>query len=425
MVDKVNIIQLKHVRVKDNRVDIYFSVEGKIQKYFHKSHHLFFEYNYNVSDIPISILTIPFVANIAPLAWITDSKLIVSELDQTFFECLNKVKQGYSNMFPKAKFKGDIQVGKVVNNTYKSEIAAVQLFSGGLDALATYIGIRELNPILITEYGWHENLILQKEEWEADKTHVVQFAKDQSLQHCFVDSNYGNFIFAQKIDSDFLRILGDSWWHGLHHSLAIISAAIPISFKLKAECIYIASSFFRGYAAKCASDPTIDNEIKFASGKVFHHGYEMNRQEKVKVVVDYAGLRNKYTKLRVCFKNQENCSKCEKCLRTIIGIIAEGEDPNKFGFNTAKNMSNDLIEFLSENVKFFNDSKIMQWELAKERMKLNQNNLLDKSFIEWFLKYNFKVEKRKALIKYRVTKFFPIIRRKIKQKLVSLVLPNN
>lgn len=423
--DELNIIQLKHVEVKGNRVDVYFSVKGKIQKYFHKSHHLFFEYSYNVSEIPISILVIPFVANIAPLVWITDSKLIVSELDQTFLESLIKVKQGYSNMFPKAKFRGDIQVGRVVNNTYESEIAAVQLFSGGLDALATYIGVRELNPILVTEYGWHESLILHKEDWEYDKKHVKHFAKDQSLQHCFVDSNYGTFILAQKIDSDFLKILGDSWWHGLHHSLAFISAAIPISYKLKAECIYIASSFFRGYDAKCASDPTIDNEIKFASGKVFHHGYEMNRQEKVKLVVDYANTRNEYTKLRVCFKNKENCSKCEKCLRTIIGIIAEGEDPNKFGFNTPREMSNDLIEFLSDNVKFFNDSKIMQWELAKERMKLNQNILLDKSFLDWFLKYNFKVEKRNALIKYRVTKFIPILRRRIRQKLISLVLSNH
>ena len=66
-------------------------------------------------------------------------------------------------------------------------------------------------------------------------------------------------------------------------------------------------------------DPTVDNEIRFASGKVFHDGYELNRQDKVKVVVDHYSEIKELVNIRVCFKNDENCCKCEKCLRTITG----------------------------------------------------------------------------------------------------------
>lgn len=45
---------------------------------------MFLEYNYDVSDIPLSILAIPFVANVVPLVWITNSTIVINELDKSF-----------------------------------------------------------------------------------------------------------------------------------------------------------------------------------------------------------------------------------------------------------------------------------------------------------------------------------------------------
>lgn len=406
-------IILENILVKNKKVDYFFSINGKIQKYFNISNHLFFEYNYDLSDIPKSILTIPFVANIAPLVWITDSILKVDELDKSFFECLSKIKVAYQNMYPDVPFKGEIIVNNAVDNSYIPEYEAAQLFSGGLDALATFIRIRDKNPLLITEYGWHKESTEDNEVWEADKNNVVSFANSRGLENILIHSNYGTFIKAQSIDHDFQSKLGDSWWHGLHHGLAIISAAIPIAFKLKVECIYIASSYFEGYKAKCASDPTVDNEIRYASGRVFHDGYDINRQDKVKVVVDYFSEMQETANLRVCFLREENCCNCEKCVRTIIGIVAEGQYPRRFGFNIPDNLSLHIKEFLEENVKFFTPARVMQWNLAKSRMVENHENILYKDLLEWFLDYDFATERKKSLLKYRVTKFFPIVKRKI------------
>lgn len=418
-------IILDEIIVKGNRVDYFFRVNGKIKKYFKHSHHLFFEYNDDVSEIPISILTIPFVANVAPLAWITDSLISVEELDESFYDCLSNIKEAYQNMYPEVLFKGEILASSIVNNSYTPRYEAAQLFSGGLDALATYIRIKDKQPLLITEYGWHHNDINKSEVWDQDKKHVVGFAKDHGLENILVHSNYGTFLNSQVIDRDFLKKLGDSWWHGLHHGLAIISAAIPSAFKLNVECIYIASSYFEGYKAKCASDPTIDNEIRFASGRVFHDGYDINRQDKVKVVVDYYSNNNQQANLRVCFLNKENCCNCEKCVRTIIGVVAEGENPRNYGFNIPVDLSLHIVNFLEENVKFFTPARVMQWNLSKKRMIENRDNILYKDLFDWFLDYDFVVERRKSLLKYRITKFFPIVKRKISTGLNRILTQNN
>ncbi|MDQ0270937.1 peptidase [Cytobacillus purgationiresistens] len=419
----MNNISLNQIVINDNQVDYFFNTSEKIKKYVCREH-LFFEFNDDLTEVPESILAIPFVANLAPLAWITNSTILVDQLDQSFFQCLKYIKKAYQNMYPNVPFNGEIIAKNIVENTYEVEHEAAQLFSGGLDALSTYVRIKNTKPILITEYAWHIDKVEKSGVWEGDKSHVMDFSAKQGLKNVLIQSNYGTFLNASVIDKDFQKKLGDSWWHGLHHGLAIITAAIPIAYKLKVKCIYIASSFFEGYKAKCASDPTVDNEIKFASGEVFHHGYDMNRQEKVKVIVNDSKNYNSKVNLRVCFRNEENCCECEKCVRTMVGILAEGQLPNDYGFKIQRNLSTHIKEFLELNVKFFNKDKIMQWELAKMRMEENQKNIISKDLLAWFLIYDFTLERKKALLTYRLTNFIPIIKRRMNEKINKFLIQN-
>ncbi|MFZ3172010.1 MAG: hypothetical protein WA118_08530 [Carboxydocellales bacterium] len=410
----MNSINLEKIIVKNNRVDYFFFVKGKLEKYFTARKHLFFEYNFDVSEIPQSIMAIPFLANIIPLIWITNSTVSIDELDKSFYESLNEIRNSYQTMFPNVRFKGRIFVKKIIDNAYVPETEAASLFSGGLDALTTFIRIKHKKPVLITEYGWHENTVQASEVWEADKKNAIAFAQSYGLKNILIQSNYGTFIIAQNIDYDFNKLLGDSWWHGLHHGLAIISAAIPIAYKLKIKCIYIASSNSPIHKVACASDPTVDNKIKYASGKVFHDAYELTRQDKVKLVVDYYSADKKPVQLRVCFRNQENCCVCEKCLRTIMAIVAEGKDPRAFGFNLTNDFSQHIRNALNKEVKFFTDTFItIYWQLIQDRMKENSEKILFKDLLNWFLAYDFKYERKKALLEYRLTNFFPILKRKL------------
>ncbi|WP_134702549.1 peptidase [Ammoniphilus sp. YIM 78166] len=423
----MNHIVLDKMVVKDNRVDYFFSVSKNLQKYFKPANHLFLQYNYDISDLPPSILAIPFVANVVPLIWITDSTLQIRDLDQSFYECLGKIRDAYQAMFPNVTFEGRIAVDTVVNNSYTPELEAASLFSGGLDALTTFIRIRDKKPILITEYGWHEEEIEHSDVWEADKANAINFAGVHGLKNILIQSNYGTFINAGRtIDYDFNKRLGDSWWHGLHHGLAIISAAIPLAFKLKIECIYIASSNSPLYQVPCASDPTIDNEIRYGSGRVFHDAYELSRQNKVKVVVDYYSGVKQPANIRVCFKKEENCCKCEKCLRTIMGIVAEGHNPADYGFYIPHNLTQHIIASLNDEVKFFtNTFIIIYWNIIQNRMKENYDNIQLRELADWFLDYDFVAQRRRALLIYRVTKFYPILKRKINTQLTRIFEQSN
>jgi len=421
----MNKLILNNIEIKNNRVDYYFRLEGHLQKYFRNENHMFIEYNFGVEDIPKSILSIPFVSNVIPLMWITDSAIELDELDESFFECLNDLKAAYQAMFPSVKFNGAIMPKNIVSNSYVHEKEAASLFSGGLDALTTFIRIKDKNPLLITEYGWYENEITYSDVWEADKQNAVDFGKRYGLDNILIQSNYGTFLKAEEIDIDFKRKLGDSWWHGLHHGLAIISAAIPIAYLLKVKCLYIASSNSPLYKVTCASDPTVDNKIKFASGKVFHDAYELTRQDKVKVVVDYSLKSNEKLNIRVCFKNEENCCKCEKCLRTILGILAEGENPLNYGFNISDNMSDHIKKYLYQEVKFFTDTFItIYWNLIQNRMRENYSKIINEDLLDWFLDFDFVKERKRALLRYRIRNFMPILKRKLKMKLDKKIVSN-
>lgn len=67
----------------------------------------------------------------------------------------------------------------------------------------------------------------------------------------------------------------------------------------------------------------------------------------------------------------------------------------------------------------------MYWNLIQVRMKQNYTYILDKDLLDWFLDYDFKAQRRKALLKYRVTKFFPILKRKIRIKVNAILKQNN
>jgi len=420
----MNSIILNEIIVNKQRVEFKFSVTGHLQRYFQQDPQLFFEYHDDISAVPQSILAIPFVANLMPLVWITDATLWVQQLDEAFGACLGRVKSAYQAMYPHVKFQGCLWVDAFIFNDFTPQYEAAALFSGGLDALTTFIRVKSLKPLLITEYGWHGVEKQHSAVWEADKKNALQFACEHGLDNILIQSNYGTFIKAGHVDEDFRKRLGDTWWHGLHHGLAIITAVVPMAFKLKIACIYIASSNSPLRQVTCASDPSVDNEIRFASGIVRHDGYELTRQHKVKVVVDHfstGGPGSRTIPIRVCFQNEANCCRCEKCLRTMMGIIAEGKRPDDYGFPIAGNQFNHIHTWLDNEVKFLSDTFIaIYWQLIQKRMAENRLRIEDKELLEWFLHYDFKQQRKRMLLKYRVKHFFPIVRRKISDQLQRL-----
>ncbi len=414
VVNNMESIILDQMIINKNRVDYYFIVSKGLKKYLNYNQ-LFIEYEVDISDIPNSLLIIPFVANIMPLIWITDSILWITDIDRTFYDAIPKIKNAFQEMYPLYKFRGTIIPANTTVNTYEPVKESIQLFSGGVDANTTFIRIKKSNPILINIQGWYKEEVSENPVYDADKRDIIKFSQNNNIHAEFVRSNFATLVNNKEFKRH-QRKLGKDWWSGFQHGNAFISIASVLAYKYKVRNIYIASSYTIGYEIAWGSDPRTDILFSFATnGRTIHDGYELTRQQKVKILVEYQKSINKQYPIRVCSFNDSNCCTCEKCFRTILGIIVEGGDISKFSFNIDKNLKDHFQEYFKENIqKFPVKSEQVYWSQIKDNINEVYDKIQEKEFIDWFLNYDFIREHKNAIFRYRVTHIFPILKRKIK-----------
>ena len=315
-------IILTNIVVQENEVKYLFTVTSGLQAYF-TTNEMFVSYDRNVSDIPKSILAIPFVGSVIALTWLTDSILWVNEIDDTFYKSLRNLKISYQELYPYYQFGGRFVAAYRINNeikeTQSSQNKAILLFSGGIDAHTSYIRNKSKRPLLCNIQGWLESTSATSKAQIQDFNDIENFCKEENLVPLLIKSNFAKLIDVGYFDKHLRKQLHDSWWHGFQHSMSFISIAIPIAYLCDIKEIIIASSHSIGSKGICASYPTTDTEFRFAqTGYTTHDAFELTRQEKVKVIVEYQKTLNRAYPIRVCSFNDHNCGVCPKCFRTIL-----------------------------------------------------------------------------------------------------------
>jgi len=360
-------LKLNKIEYSDEGKKIHYLYEftPDIAKYFNKKEPLFSNYSLDVSNVPKSINVIPFLANIMPIAWFSGFDVYVDEVDDVFYNSLKTIKKEFSRNHSQIDMqKGNLIVKSKVKNIYPIAKSAM-LFSGGLDAYTTYFRNISSKLELITIWGADVELDDEK-QWSRvlglnQKEKLLQQNKKQ-----YIKSNIRNF-YTYHVDL-LLENLG--WWGKVQHGLALNGLVAPLSYINGYATLYIASSYTKDFGLEWGSTPEIDNNIKWSNTSVIHDGYELKRQDKVKVVVNSLKDLNTSIALRVCYSELNtkiNCSSCEKCHRTIIGIILENENPNKFGFEVSSDIYTSIFKdytngFSSKGTKYF------WWEIL-ERIK--------------------------------------------------------
>ena len=408
---------LKDINVSGNHVDYHFEATGILKPYF-STDTMFIEYQEDISMVPKSILVAPFVANIIPLVWATNTILWVKELDHTFYDSLIRVYYAYQRMYQHFPLKGDIFPGKFIDNQLDVKRESLLLFSGGLDANCTYVRIRDTKPLLFNIQGWYKSLTDLDEAADADIRDVNIFAKREGTDSSSAKSNFAVVVKRMEWEKKIRPQFGDSWWHGFNHSMAFITIAMPLAYKHGIKNIYIASSVPMGEYATCASHITTDSEFRFAGvGGCIHDGAELVRQEKVQTVVEYQKTTGKPYPMRVCSFNDHNCCECEKCFRTVLGLTAEAVDARDFGFYIDKPLKEHWEDVMSRRaglMSFKSDRKV-HWPHIISRMKTNYDkmNQEQKDFVDWFLNFDFDKAKREGLRKHYKKNFFKILKRKL------------
>ena len=330
----MNKITVSEINATGRLLRIRYDVASGLAQYFTAERLFEAEYSEDISAVPESLLVIPFVCNVLPIAWLADATLELPQLDREFYEGIPGVLEGYRKMSPMLEFKGDVQVGQLVDNSYTPSDKVGALFSGGVDAFATLIAHAEEKPRLLT-LGGADVKLTDTEGWDRVKQHAINTCKEFDLPSpLLVRSNF-RLLVNEGTLGELVAASGDGWWHGYQHGIALLGHAAPVAYLERWKTLYIASSFTPDNKTICASDPSIDNKLHLASTRVWHDQYDFHRQQKVGHIVDHCRAMGRKAMLRVCWitSGGTNCCVCEKCQRTIFALLAEGEDPADFGFS--------------------------------------------------------------------------------------------
>lgn len=405
-------IVLDHISVNKNLVEYHYTVSSGMKKYF-TTDCMFLQYEENMSEVPMSILTIPFVNCMAGLSWLSNCVLFVDEIDATYYESFKSLKVAYNELHNYIGLKGLLTPSKIIKNELDSIAEkGILLFGGGVDCHSTFIRNKESISHILNIYGWLKNTREVNQVDIHDKEQTASYARTMGVESLHARSNFVSQFSLSAIDKDF----NTSYWFGFLHSMAFLSIAAPLAWVYKIKNLFIASSFTKGkVGAKCASDITTDSLFKFANyGRTIHDGFELNRQEKIKILVEYQRSICRPYPIQACSFNDSNCCECEKCFRTIIELIAENANINDFGFNIDGDVLNHWKRIIERDIALWGPSyEVFYYEQTKQRMLENYDAIREKSFVDWFLSLDFMELKKKALKRYYCQNFFSILKRKL------------
>ena len=388
----MNTINLTNISINESVINYDYEVDGDWKEYFNMQNKLYVEFSEKLADIPVSIASIPFLTNILPIVWLCDAVVYIDEVDEDFYRSIYQIKEGYIRMYPSLNFAGKIMPKKIVKeNKSESLKTSGVFFSGGVDAFSTLFSHIEESPALITIWGADVPLD-DFEGWKRVRQHVEIIAETYSLEKIFIKTNFRYFINENKLN-ELVSKSGDGWWHGFQCGIGLVGHSAPYAFKEGLNNIYIASSYTPDYEGTTASHPDMEGQLRFSRCKVELDQYGINRQEKIGKIVSYSKKNNKSISLRVCWKSSGggNCCSCEKCYRSIMGLLAEDANPQNFGFLYSPNIERKMIKDLKYKVILGKTTTIPFWKYIQNKFYENQKNSI-KSYdihdFEWFTNMN-------------------------------------
>lgn len=366
-----NRVLIEQVQISGNRIDYRYTVGGEWAEAFNLQEPFFIEYECDISSVPESVAAIPLLANLLPMAWVYDAEIVAPACDKDFWDSVEAFKKGYADMYPMIELKGKLTVSEVQDNRLPDQRGAVALFSGGVDAFNTLICHADEKPVLLSVWGIdieHDNTA----GWEVVETHIRQAARDFGTDLIVIKSCLRRFLDKRVLGRK-VAPSGDLWWHGFQHGVGTISQAAPVVYALKKSTVYFASTYTAADVGRvtCASDPTIDNFVRFCGARTVHDGYEYNRQMKLQNIIRYCEKNDRRITVRVCWSSKSgfNCCLCEKCWRTMLGIYAEKRDPVDYGFDLA----GDKLKAVSKKMHYGNIDKFsaIRYRMIQDRMREN------------------------------------------------------
>lgn len=323
-----------------------------------------------LAGVPAGILNVPAAANLIAAAWVLNAELVVPELDEDFFRCLPEVKRAYQRMYPEIPLGGkvtvlrnsggdpedlhqsrnllygdpvDLQQNRIfsyrenLHNMAQRGSGAMLLFSGGVDSWYSLVRHESEHPALVTVIG------ADVPARDRSGTRVLARLQEETVHSLgcrgkvLVRTNLREFINEEALGNETGKYYrGDGWWHDFQHGIGLLGCCAPAAAAMHCGTVYIAASFTAADGkVRCASDPSIDNCVRFGGTEAIHDGFESSRLEKLRTLKEFHEREHKLVPLHICWERSDgiNCCRCEKCIRTWMELKHLGADPAEYGLD--------------------------------------------------------------------------------------------
>lgn len=349
--------------------------------------------------IPEPILCIPFILSTISIVWQSGKTYYVKQMDKKLMNSLDTIKEVYKIFYPQVLWNGELKADELVEYEVEPADNAPMsiVFSGGVDS--TYTSFRHNNSpqLLITILGFSEEMDTQK--WELIQNQCTSFAQTyKNRTNIFITSNFRSFLKCRKLHKKYPSM--NSWREFCQESLSLAGLVAPYLWQYGSSQLCISSSWDWQFPYPWGSHPFIDDNINFMNVKVSNCDYQVNRQEKLRFISDFCS-NEKFEKppLHVCRAKTDasNCNRCEKCLRTINGLIVEEENLSEYGFSISYAQAYEFTkkQFNSKTkLPRFTSAVCHIWQtIATQAKKKLQDDLITdkelKSYLIWLSSMDF------------------------------------
>lgn len=348
------------------RINYKYRATGRAKDYFDRCPLFYSKYDVDLRGVPDGLLMVPLIANLAPIAWFAGAELHVTVLDGAFRRALEEIKQVFLRDYTALRGSASPIVVSDVEESTCSGSRTAMLFSGGVDAYTTFFRHRQQGLELVSIHG-ADIAVDDMAQWQ----HLVRANRCEPLlgqhpQH-HIEANLREF-YSYKVN---LLVPSNSWWGSVQHGLALNGLLAPLAAKKGYACVYIASSYTEAVEILWGSTPEIDSKIAWSGCGVIHDGYELRRVDKIGTIVSETKKADSPVNLRVCYSELNdglNCSNCEKCFRTILGLSLFNADPNQYGFKVDSGTYIRIRDFIEAGFKTLG-VRYFWWELHQRMME--------------------------------------------------------
>lgn len=218
--------------------------------------------------------------------------------------------------------------------------------------------------MLVTVWGADVRLS-DEASWRQVSTKVDEFAENQEVHHSTIKANVRDVADGYLVRSSLGAGVLTDWWANVQHGLALLGLVAPLTAARRTGTVYFPASHTEDFNAPWGSAPEIDNLVAWADVACEHEGFDLSRQDKLALIV-----RNSPdgVYLRVCPTSStgRNCSACEKCYRTIAGLIVAGADPNAFGFECGPGLLEEARRALTSGELSIGEPTVFHWSVIRD-----------------------------------------------------------